>query len=72
MNTPMTLAELRSARSEGKRPSARRVVTHRQALNAALVVLGRDHVLVAAGFTREEARRGSRQAALHILAEVAR
>lgn len=47
-------------------------MTHRQALDAALVVLGRDHVLVAAGFTREEARAGSRQAALQILAEVAR
>ncbi len=47
-------------------------MTHRQALDAALVVLGRDHVLVAAGFMREEARAGSRQAALQILAEVAR
>ena len=34
-------------------------MTTRQALDAALTILGRDHVLVAAGFTREEAREGS-------------
>ena len=45
-------------------------MTTRHALDADLTILGRDHVLVAAGFTREEAREGSRQAALQILAEV--
>ena len=47
-------------------------MTTRQALDAALTILGRDHVLVAAGFTPEQAREGSRIAALQMLAEVAR
>lgn len=47
-------------------------MTTRQALDAALTILGRADRLVAAGFTHAQASEGSRQAALQILAEVAR
>ena len=47
-------------------------MTPRQALAAALTILGRDHILVAAGFTPAQAREGSHITALQMLAEVAR
>ena len=44
----------------------------RQALTAALTILSRTDQLVEAGFTRDQANDGARQAALQILAEVVR